>query len=106
MIHLKKKKDKISLGSKLLTKLMRDASNSNGDNLFVQKPQIRTTVFKGFHLLPTVTAAFEGFRMPPLSTAAFELSGFQMLPLSTTAIGKPGFTYCNMFVRVCSEDPI
>ena len=30
-----KKKDKISLGSKLLIKLMRDAGNSNGGNLFV-----------------------------------------------------------------------
>ena len=34
----KKKKDKISLDSKLLTKLIRDAGNSNGDNLFMQKP--------------------------------------------------------------------
>ena len=56
------KKDKISLGSKLLTKLMHDVGNSNDGNLFVQKPQTRRTVFKGF-------------QMPPLSTTAFELSG-------------------------------
>ena len=32
MLHLRKKKDKISLHRKLLTKMMRDASNSNSDN--------------------------------------------------------------------------
>ena len=32
-----KKQDKISFSSKLLTKLMRDAGNSNDGNLFVQK---------------------------------------------------------------------
>ena len=87
------KKKKISLGSKLLTKLMRDAGNSNSGNLFVQKPQIRTTIFKGFHL-------------PPTTIVAFELSGFQMPRLSTAEIGKPGFTYCDMFVGICSEDPV
>ena len=88
MIHFrkKKKKDKISLGSKPLTKLMRDAGNSNGDNLFVHKPQTRTTVFKGFQIPLLPTAAFELFQMPSLSTATFELSGFQMPPLSTAAI--------------------
>ena len=88
-----KKEDKISLGNKLLTKLMRNVGNSNGGNLFMQKPQTRITIFKGFHLSPT-------------ATAAFKLSGFQMSSLSTAAIGKPSFTYCDMFVGVCLEDPV
>ena len=46
----KKKKDKISLVSKLLTKLMRDVGNSNNGNLFMQKLQTRTVVFKGFQM--------------------------------------------------------
>ena len=82
---------KISLSSKLLTKLMRNAGNSNGGNLFMQKPQAKTTVFKVFHL-------------PSTATTAFELSGFQMSSLSTAAIDKPGFIYCYMFAGVCSED--
>ena len=46
----------------------------------MQKPQTRMTVFKGFHLPSTVTAAFElsGFQMSSLLTAVFKLSGFQM----------------------------
>ena len=60
---------------------MRDVDNSNDDNLFVQKPQTRTTVFKEFHLSST-------------ATAALELSGFQMPPLSTAAIGKPHTAIC------------
>ena len=59
----KKKKDKISLDSKLLTKLMCDAGNSNDGNLFVQKPQTRTMVFKGFHLPPTATAAIGSLKL-------------------------------------------
>ena len=80
LVSQKKKKDKISLGSKLLTKMMRDTGNFNGGNLFMQKPQTRMTVFKGFHLPSTVTAAFElsGFQMSSLLTAVFKLSGFQM----------------------------
>ena len=123
MVRFRKKKDKISLDSKLLIKLMRDVDNSNSGNLFVQKPQTRTTVFKGFQMSPLPTAAFElfqmtslstaafelsGFQMPPLTTTTFELSGFQMPSLSTAAIDtlKPGFTYCDMFAGVCSEDPV
>ena len=70
---------------------MRDVGNSNGGNLFMQKPQTKTTVFKVFHL-------------PLTTTVEFELNGFQMSSFSTAAIGKPGFTYCDIFAGVCSED--
>ena len=81
------------MDSKILTKVMHDIDNSNGDSLFVQKSQTRIIIFKGFHL-------------PPTTTAVFELSGFQTLLLSTAPIGKPGFTYCDMFTEVYSEDPV
>ena len=70
----------ISLGSKLLIKLICDTGNSNNDNLFMQKPQ---TIFQ---MPPLRTTVFELFQISSLSTTVFELSGFQMSPLSTVAI--------------------